>query len=87
MDLIISVWYTIQTNIAWRYPVFRIAGPTDKYRLTVSGGYRGQVVVMLLPTTMDAILLHMIVIMMAIVAIVAIGIKEDGGIIAVLMQT
>ena len=38
VDLIISVWNGIQTNITWRYPVFRIAGPTDKYRLTVSGG-------------------------------------------------
>ena len=38
VDVIISVWNDIQTNITWRYPVFRIAGPTDKYRLTVSGG-------------------------------------------------
>ena len=38
VDLIISVWSDIQTNITWRYPVFRIAGPTEKYRLTVSGG-------------------------------------------------
>ena len=38
VDLIISVWNDIQTNTTWRYPVFRIAGPTDKYRLTVSGG-------------------------------------------------
>ena len=38
VDLIISVWNTIQTNMTWRYPVFRIAGPTEKYRLTVSGG-------------------------------------------------
>ena len=38
VDLIISVWNDIQTNITWRYPVFKIAGPTEKYRLTVSGG-------------------------------------------------
>ena len=38
VDLIISVWNTTQSNITWRYPVFRIAGPTEKYRLTVSGG-------------------------------------------------
>ena len=38
VDLIISVWNDIQSNITWRYPVFRIAGPTEKYRLTVSGG-------------------------------------------------
>ena len=38
VDLIISVWNDIQTNITWRYPVFKIAGPTDKYRLTVGGG-------------------------------------------------
>ena len=38
VDLIISVWNDTQTNITWRYPVFKIAGPTEKYRLTVSGG-------------------------------------------------
>ena len=38
VDLKISLWNGIQTNITWGYPVFRIAGPTEKYRLTVSGG-------------------------------------------------
>ena len=47
---------------------------------------RGQVV-MLFPTTMETILLHMIVIMMAGAAIVPITLKEDGGIVTVLMLT
>ena len=73
VDLIISVWNDIQTNITWRYPVFKIAGPTDKYRLTVGGGSG---------TGVDAIAYsgrHMFVIMMPAATIVAIYNKEDGG--------
>ena len=38
VDLQISVWNDAETNITWNYPVFRISGPNDKYRLTVSNG-------------------------------------------------
>ena len=38
MELHISVWNDIESVITWNYQTFRISGPENKYRLTVSGG-------------------------------------------------
>ena len=38
MELQISVWNDSETSITWNYQTFRISGPENKYRLTVSGG-------------------------------------------------
>ena len=38
VDLQISVWNDTNTSITWNYPTFRVAGPEQKYQLTVSGG-------------------------------------------------
>ena len=38
MELQISVWNDSETFITWNYQTFRISGPENKYRLTVSGG-------------------------------------------------
>jgi hypothetical protein len=38
VDLQISVWNDADTSITWNYLTFRVAGPEQKYQLTVSGG-------------------------------------------------
>ena len=38
MELYISVWNDPETSITWNYQTFKISGPENKYRLTVSGG-------------------------------------------------
>ena len=38
VELQISVWNDAEPSITWNYQTFRISGPENKYRLTVSGG-------------------------------------------------
>ena len=38
MKLYISGWNDPETSITWNYQTFKISGPENKYRLTVSGG-------------------------------------------------
>ena len=38
VELQISVWNDTNTSITWNYTTFKVSGPNDRYRLTVSGG-------------------------------------------------
>ena len=38
VDLQITLWNDTENAITWNYPLFRVSGPEDKYRLTVSPG-------------------------------------------------
>ena len=58
VDLQISAWNNAE-NITWNYPVFRVAGPENKYKLTVSGG-SGDGTYDVLHTSMEVISLPMI---------------------------